>query len=112
VKRIIDTFLTRNKSRGKFSNFYFRHFAGTGKTVLLKLFGEELQQRGFVVFMLTPPELEDFQSGYFEKVVAMSERQTGGCVSGCSTKECEIEALGLLAREDSKKSACSGHWNL
>eukprot|EP01033_Poteriospumella_lacustris_P016289 gene16290-11647_t len=41
---MVDTFTTRPKDGTKYSNFYFRHSAGTGKTVLLKLFGKELQQ--------------------------------------------------------------------
>lgn len=66
VKRMVDTFTTRANDSTKYSNFYFHHSAGTGKTVLLKLFGKELQQRGFVVFMLTAPQLDRRPEDYFK----------------------------------------------
>lgn len=68
VERMVDIFITKANKSARFSNYYFRHAAGTGKTVLLKLFGKELQQRGFVVFMLTAPELDDYPSGYFKEL--------------------------------------------
>lgn len=69
VNRMVDTFLTKETPNSKFLNFYFRHAAGTGKTVLLKLFGKELQRRGFVVFMMTAPVINDFPSYYFENLM-------------------------------------------
>jgi hypothetical protein len=60
VKRMVDNFETRYTADLKYKNFYFRHSAGNGKTVLLKLFGKELQQRGFVVYMLTAPSLDNY----------------------------------------------------
>lgn len=75
VKRKVDTFTTRPKDSTKYSNFYFHHSAGTGKTVLLKLFGKELQQRGFVVFMVTAREMDDFPTGYFQKLADRMARK-------------------------------------
>eukprot|EP01033_Poteriospumella_lacustris_P018678 gene18678-13453_t len=66
VKRMVDTFTTRAKDSTKYSNFFFRHAAGTGKTVLLKLFGKELQQRGFVVFMVTALAMDRRPEDYFK----------------------------------------------
>jgi replication-associated recombination protein RarA len=65
---MVDTFTVKEGGE-RFSNFYFRHAPGTGKTVLLKLFGRELQQRGFAVFMLSAPELDDYRTGFFETLV-------------------------------------------
>ena len=67
VKRMVDTFIA--KYDGSFSNFYFRHAAGTGKTVLLKLFGKELQERGFVVFVLSAPDLIFRGEDYFKNLL-------------------------------------------
>lgn len=75
VKRMVDTFTTRVKDSTKYSNFYFRHSAGTGKTVLLKLFGKELQQRGFVVFMVTARVMDDFPTGYFQELADRMARE-------------------------------------
>lgn len=75
VKRMVDTFTTKVKDSTKYSNFYFRHSVGTGKTVVLKLFGKELQQRGFVVFMVTAPGMDEFRWGYFEELADRMARE-------------------------------------
>eukprot|EP00975_Prorocentrum_lima_P014555 3086194-Prorocentrum_lima.AAC.1 len=72
---MVDTFTSRVKDSTKYSNFYFRHSAGTGKTVLLKLFGKELQQRGFVVFVLTARGMDDFPTGYFQDLADRMARE-------------------------------------
>lgn len=63
----MDTFITKDED--KFSSYYFRHSRGTGKTVLLKLFGKELQKRGFVVFLIDAPFLDDYSADFFKTVV-------------------------------------------
>eukprot|EP01039_Chlorochromonas_danica_P002759 gene2759-3012_t len=75
VNRMVDTFTSRFKDSTKYSNFYFRHSACTGKTVLLKLFGKELQQRGFVVFLLTALEMDEFPTGYFQDLADRMARE-------------------------------------
>lgn len=64
VKRLVNMFITKKLGTIEYANFYFRHSAGTGKTVLLKLLGKELQNRGFIVFMLTAPEMEKKLVGF------------------------------------------------
>ena len=71
VKRMVDTFVS--KYEGEYSNFYFHHAAGTGKTVLMKLFGKELQERGFIVYMLTAPEFIYIEKDYFDRLLSKVE---------------------------------------
>lgn len=71
VKRMVATFCDNKKYR----SFYFRHRPGTGKTVLLKLFGRELkEQRGYVVYMTTAPKLSRLSAEYIEDLVAASDK--------------------------------------
>lgn len=69
-----DVFVSHNP----YESYCFHGPPGSGKTVLLNLFGRELQQRGFVVYMLNAPRLDRFPSAYFTKLAkkwAASQRQ-------------------------------------
>lgn len=97
VKRTVDMFVTRDVDTNKYSNYYFRHAAGTGKTVLLKLFGKELQRRGYIVYLVIASDMEEYPSDFFLNMAARHAQ--------------EGKQVALLV-DEVQRNVNSKHWNL
>lgn len=82
--------MTRDED-GRYYSHYICHSAGSGKTVLMKLFGRELQQRGFVVYMLPASQLDEYPPSFFVNLAkkwAASQKEVAVLIDEVQTTHC------------------------
>ena len=82
------------KSDSKFKSFCWRAPVGSGKTVFLKLIGNELQLRGCDVYYVVAGNLDRYRLDYF---LDLAEEANGKTV--------------VLLVDDVQNNIKSGHWN-
>ncbi len=93
VKDVADMVLTKYKD-GKYNSYYWRAPMGSGKTVFLKLIGQELQDRGCVLHLVFGAEMENFKQKYFHQLA-----QNAG------------DKIVVLLIDEVHNNVFSKHWN-
>jgi chromosomal replication initiation ATPase DnaA len=76
IKETASLVLEKPSTKTKYESFYWRAPVGSGKTVFLKLLGNELQNRGCDVYLTIAKKLDRYDEDYFAKLAREAGEKT------------------------------------